>query len=76
MCHVITKCDVLKAVNKLKPEKVNEDGLLMYENFINGSDLLFVCVSLLFTIMLSHSFAPPDFVISSIITITRGSRVA
>ena len=35
-CHVITKFDVLK----LKPDKVNEDGLLLSEKFINGSDLL------------------------------------
>ena len=51
--HVITKFDVLKAVKKLKPDKVNEDGLLLSEIFINDSDLLFVYVSLLFTVMLS-----------------------
>ena len=75
-CHVSTKFDVLKAVKKLNPDKVNEDGLLLSENFINGSDLLFVYVSLLFTVMLSHSFAPPDFVISGIIPIPKGPRVA
>ena len=39
-CHV--KFYVLNAVKKLKPDKVNEDGLLLSEIFINGSDLLFV----------------------------------
>ena len=35
--HVITKFDVLKAVKKLKPDKVNQDGLLLLsENCING----------------------------------------
>ena len=61
---------------KLKPDKVNEDSLLLSENCINGSDLLFVYVSLLFTVMLSHSFAPPYFVISSIIPIPKGPREA
>ena len=75
-CHVITKFDVLEAVKKLKPDKVNEYGLLLSENCINGSDLLFVYVSLLFTVMLCHSFAPPDFVISGIIPIPKGARVA
>ena len=40
-CHVITKIDVLNAINKLKPDKVNEHGCLLSENFINDSDLLF-----------------------------------
>ena len=62
-CHVITKFDVIKSVKKLKPHKVNEDGMLLSENVINGSGLLFIYVSLLFTVMLSHSFAPPAFVI-------------
>ena len=48
----------------------------MSEHFINGSDLLFVYVSLLFTVMSSHSFAPLDFVISGIIPIHKGPRVA
>ena len=75
-CHVSTKFDVQKAVKKLNPDKVNENGLLLSENCINGSDLLFVYVSLLFTVMLSHSLAPPDFVISGSIQIPIGPRVA
>ena len=47
-CHVIPKFDVLKAV---KTGKVNEDGLLLSENVINGSDLLFVYVSLLYCLI-------------------------
>ena len=75
-CHVITKFNVLKAAKKLKPDKVNEDGLLLSDNCIHGSDLLFVYISLLYTVMLSHSFAPPAFVISGIIPISEGARVA
>ena len=75
-CHVITKVDVLKAVKKLKPDKGNEDVLLLSENCINDADLLFVYVTLLFTVMLSHSFAPTDFVISGIIPITKRDRVS
>ena len=69
-CHVITKLDVLKVVLR-KPDKVNGNGLLSSENCFNGSDLLFVYVSLLLTVMLSHSFSPPDFVISGIIPIPK-----
>ena len=54
---MITQFDVQKAVKKLKPDKVHEDGLLLSVNYINGSDLLFVYVSLLFTVTLSHSFS-------------------
>ena len=43
--HVIKTIDVMKAVKKLKQDKVNEDDLLLSENCINDSDLLFVYVS-------------------------------
>ena len=76
-CHVITKFDVMKSIRKLKQDNVNADGMLLSENVINRSDLLFVNVSLLFTVMLSHSFDPPDFVIiAGSIPIPRGARVA
>ena len=39
-CHVIIKFDVMKLVKKLKPDKVNDDGLLLSENCICCSDLL------------------------------------
>jgi len=66
----------MKSVHKLKSDKANEDGMLLSDNFINGSDLLFVYMSLLFTVMISHSFAPPDLILSSIILIPKGSRVS
>ena len=42
LCHVITTFDVMISVKKLKPDKGNEDGMLLSENCIHGSDLLFV----------------------------------
>ena len=44
----------MKSVKKLNTEKVNEDGMLLSENLMNGSDLLFVYVSLLLTNVVSH----------------------
>ena len=44
----------MKSVKELKSDKLNEDGILFSENFINGSDLLCVYVSLLFTVILFH----------------------
>ena len=41
-----------------------------------ASDLLFVYVSLLRTVMLSLSIAPPDFVISGSIQIPKATRVS
>ena len=73
---MITKFDLMKSVKKLKPGKINENGMLLPENVFNGSDLLFVYVSLLFTVMLFHSLAPPDFVISGIIPSPKGARAA
>ena len=66
---------MMKSVKKLKTDRINEDGLLLSENVFNGSYLLFIYVSLLFTVMLFHSFAPPDFVISSTCIIPKGARV-
>ena len=39
---ILLNFDVVKSVKKLKVYKVKDDGLLLYEHFINGSDLLFV----------------------------------
>ena len=51
---MIKNLNVMKSVKELKPDKLNEDGMLLSEIFINGSDLLCVYVSLLFTVILSH----------------------
>ena len=74
--HVINVCDVRKAVAKLKPDKINEDRILFSDNFIHGSELLFSYLSMLFTIMISHSFAPGDLIKSSFIPIPKGTKVS
>ena len=68
------KNDVKKAVTKLKSDKVNEDGFLLSDNFIHGSELLYIYLSLLFTVMITHGFAPPEFIKSSIIPIPKGAK--
>ena len=74
--HVINVCDVRRAVGKLKPDKINEDKILFSDNFIHGSELLFSYLSMLFTIMISHSFAPCDLLKSSFVPIPKGTKVS
>ena len=42
--------------------KSNEDGILLFDNFIHGSDLLFLYIAMLLTAMIVHGFAPHDFI--------------
>ena len=39
-CHIITKADVKKTIQKLKSNKIDEGGILFSNNFIHGTDLL------------------------------------
>ena len=75
-CHVISMCNVKNAVAKLKPDKINEDGNVLSNNFIHGSDLLFIYIATLLELMISHSFAPPDFILSSIIPLPKNTKMA
>ena len=47
-CHIITKADVQKAIHKLKSNKMDEGGILCSNNFIHGTDLLYLYLYMLF----------------------------
>ena len=73
-CHVINSIDVSLAIGKLKSRKINEDGLLYSDNFIHGTELLHLYLSLLFNSMIYHSYAPPPFISASVIPIPKGQK--
>ena len=36
-CHLVSSTDVSTAVNKLKTDKVNDNGMMYSSNFIHGT---------------------------------------
>ena len=52
-CHVITKVDIIEATSHLKSDKCDQDGILLSNNFIHGTDLLYEYLALLFTCMIN-----------------------
>lgn len=59
--HKITSLMVRCAVKKLKKGKLNDSTNIFSDAFINGTDLLFYYLSLLFTFMLTHSYSHDHF---------------
>ena len=72
--HIITKADVKKAIHTLKSIKIDEGGILFSNNFIHGTDLLYLYLSMLFNSMIDHGFTPDYFLHSSIVPIPKGTR--
>ena len=62
--HAINAEHVSKAITHLKSEKNDNFEGLTSENFRNGTHLLYVNISLLFSIMLSHGTAPAGLFLS------------
>ena len=62
------------AIQKLKSNKIDEGGTLFSNNFIHGTDLLYLYLSMLFNSMIDHGFAPDSFLQSSIVPIPKGAR--
>ena len=61
----ITNCDVRSAIKGLKSEKSDGSIDLRSDSLINGTDLLFKCISNVFTIMLQYGYAPKHFMMST-----------
>ena len=74
-CHLISSSDVLRAITKLKTDKVNDNGLVYSNNFIHGTDMMNQYLSILYTSMVHHGFCPPSFICANIIPIPKGSKV-
>ena len=74
-CHIVSKHDVRKAISKLKTDKiVHEQGKCFSNNFIYGTDLLHRHLSVLFTSMINHGYAPAEFLKSSMLPLPKGAR--
>ena len=61
-CHEIRSSDVSNAIEKMKSDKISDNGLVCSNNFIYGTNLLHKCLSILFTSMIHHGFAPQTFI--------------
>ena len=72
--HCVTHDQVRCAINKLKPGKSDcIDGMLS-DNFKNGTLKLNICISLLFTCMLTHGIAPGGILLSKLVPIPKNKR--
>ena len=73
-CHIVSKHAVRKAISKLKTDKIDEQGKCFLNNFICGTDLLHRHLSALFTSMINQSYAPAEFLKSSMLPLPKGAR--
>ena len=58
----------------MKSEKIDEQGTFFSNNFLNSADFLHCHLSILFTSMINHGYAPPEFLHSSVIPLPKGAR--
>ena len=75
-CHEIRSSDVSNAIVKMKSDKISDNGLVYSNNFIYGTNLLHKCLSILFTSMIHHGFAPQAFICANIIPIPKSAKGA
>ena len=73
-CHIVSKNDVSMAVKKLKSEKSDVEGRVLSNNYIHGTDHLFMYLSFLFSSMINHGYAPATFLQSNMAPIPNGAR--
>ena len=69
--HSINSRNIKDAINKLKRGKNDGYDGLTSDYFINGTPLLFHHLSILFSLMLSHCYAPSSFCISTVVPIPK-----
>ena len=58
----------------MKTDKIDEQGKCFSNNFIYGTDLLHRHLSVLFTSMINHGYAPAEFLKSSMLPLPKGAR--
>ena len=68
----ITNCDERSAIKGLKSDKSDGSTDLTSDSLVNGTDLLFECITNVFTIMLQHAYAPKHCMMSTIVPILKG----
>ena len=69
--HNITTQDVINAIAKLKPYKVDGKFETYSDNLINASPNLYVHLSILFTCMLTHNSVPDDMLLATLVPIPK-----
>ena len=72
--HNLDMNDVKCAVEKLKPYKVDGKFESYSDNIINGGDMLYVHLSILFKCMLTHNIVPRDMVLSTLVPIPKSRK--
>ena len=72
--HASTVEHVSNAITHLKSEKSDNLEGLTSDNFRNGTHLLNVYISLLFSIMLSHGVAPAGLLLSTMVPLIKNKR--
>ena len=72
--HNITTQDVINAIAKLKPYKVDGKFETYSDNLINASPNLYVHLSILFTCMLTHNIVPGDMLLATLVPIPKSRK--
>ena len=62
------------AVKKLKSDKSDVEGRVLSNNYIHGTDHLFMYLLFLFSSMINHGYAPATFLQSNMVPILKGAR--
>ena len=73
--HRITIDHIVESVKLLRPGKSGGANGVMSDSFIQGTNLLYQYILVLFNAMLTHGVSPDDFKISILIPIPKGARV-
>lgn len=72
--HSVNVTHVIRAVKQLKRGKSEADNDICSDHIINGSQELFVCLSFLFNVMISHQTAPRAMLTSALIPIPKDKK--
>jgi len=70
----ISKNDVKKVVSELKRGKTDGHMTQQSDHLINGTPQLFEKLAQLFTVMISHGFAPESFLLATLLPIVKNAR--
>ena len=65
---------IQRCIKKLKPHKDDGNYGFKSDHLINGSNKLFIMLSIMFNAMLTHGFNPEDLLLSTIISIPKYNR--
>ena len=65
---------IQRCIKKLKPHKYDGNYGFKSDHLINGSNKLFIMLSIMLNAMLTHGFNPEDILISTIISIPKDNR--